>query len=137
MAFNKVKEVNYPIHFIAGDTEFIRLVVKDEDGAVIDVSTDVSIVMGIKRKALDDAFIVPEQEGTTFVYDVNTQTYTIEIKFSSDDTVAILNYDSKERKKLTAYYDIELHNTHLGADEITTILSGDFTISRSISGRVK
>jgi len=136
MAFKKVKDQNYLIQFIAGDTEYVRLTVKDEDGAVIDVSEDVTVIMGIKRKELDDEFIIPEVTATTYVYDVDDQTYTIEFKFEADDTVAILNYDGKVRKILKCYYDIELHNTHLSADERTTILAGDLTISRSIAGRV-
>ena len=92
--------------------------------------------MGIKRNPLDSEFIVPEVIGTTYVYDALNQTYTIEIKFEDVDTVAILNYHGKLRKSLKCYYDIELHNTHLGADERTTILAGDLTISRSIAGKV-
>ncbi len=137
MAFKKVKEQDYPIHFIAGDTEFVRLTVKDEDGAVIDVSEDVTVTMGVKRKPLDDEFIIPEVIATTYAYNAVDQVYTIEIKFEDIDTVALLNYNDKERKLLKCYYDIELHNTHLGADERTTILAGDLTVSRSIAGKVK
>ena len=38
--------------------------------------------------------------------------------------------------KLKCFYDVELHNTFLGVDERTTILSGTLNIVRSISGRV-
>lgn len=132
----KLLSTDYTLTMIAGDDEYIRLTVKDAAGAVIDVSTDVTVRLGIKRKVLDDVFITPEILATTYVYDVVDQTYTIEFVVDSTTTAELLNYEGKIRKKLECFYDIELHNTHLGADDRTTILAGNLILTRSIAGKV-
>jgi hypothetical protein len=47
-----------------------------------------------------------------------------------------LNYGGKYRKNLLCVYDIELHNTNLGLNDVTTILAGKLEVARSISGEV-
>ena len=136
MAFKPVSNTNYTLDLIAGDTEYIRLNIKDENGEVLDVSSDYICTLGIKRKELDSEFIIPEITSTMYEYDVYEQPYSVEFKLESDDTIDLLNYNGKERKSLKCYYDIELYNTFLGVNERTTLVSGPLNIARSISGRV-
>jgi phosphoribosylanthranilate isomerase len=83
MAFKQVKELDYKLKFIAGDTEYVRLTIKDEDGNVIDVSTGVEVKMGIKKRREDVDFLIPEKIATVYVYHPDNQKYTIEFKFDS------------------------------------------------------
>lgn len=131
------KEIStYTLYMVAGDTEFVRFNLKDANGDIIDVSNGRTLVMGIKRKTLDTTFLIPEKTATTYVYNELTQPYTVEFEFSSDETVDILNYEGKVRGSLLCKYDVEMHDTYLGEDDITTVLQGDLDIKRSIAGRV-
>jgi hypothetical protein len=136
MGFKVVKDLDYKLEFIAGDTEFIRLTIKDVDKNVIDVSTNTEVKMGIKKKRIDNAFIIPEKIATTYVYHPDNQRYTIEFEYSSQETKDILNYDGKIRDTLWCYYDIELRDTSLGNEVITTVLSGKLLVTRSIRGEL-
>ena len=136
MTFNGNTNTDYSIELVAGDTEYIRLNVRDANGDIIDVSSDNTCTLGIKRKVLDTTFLIPEVAATMYAYDEYEQPYSIEFKLTNDDTAALLNYDGKERKKLKCYYDVELYNTFLGVNERTTLLAGTIEITRSISGKV-
>jgi len=137
MSFKLKENYQYELKMVAGDSEYVRLTLKDSDGEVIDISADVSAVMGIKRKYEDTEFLIPEIVGTTYAYDKYDQPYTLEFELTSDDTMALLNYDGKSRNKLTCVYDIEIENTHLGAYETTTIMAGPLYIHVSIGGKVR
>lgn len=132
MAFKRVINDGLDIEFVSGDTEYIRLTVKDSDGNVIDVTSSTSVVFGVKRNTMDDQFIVDEIEGELYAYDAETQPYNIEIVVPSLTTKSMLEYDNKPRNNLECYYDIEL----TGTEGVTTLLSGKLIINRSISGIV-
>jgi len=117
--------------FLAGDTETVRLNIKDSLGVPLDLSTGFLCKMGIKRRVQDDAYIVPQKDAT--LYDQN-QGYNIEIVYTSTDTQSILRFDGKPRKSLLAYYDVELNNTLTG--EVTTVLVGLLTTKKTIAGVV-
>ena len=136
MGFSVIENTNYELVFIAGDDEYIRMNVKDETGNFIPVDTDVTVKMGIKEFISSTEFIIPEEIATTYIYDADSQPYTIEFAYSSADTISILGYNGKKRSYLDCVYDIELHNTHLGQNDITTILSGNLKVRRSIAGAV-
>ena len=127
---------NYYIHLVSGDTEYIRLNVRDVNGDIIVVGVDNTAKLGIKKNSIDTDFLIPEIDATMYEYDEFEQPYSIEFKLSGDDTAALLNYDGKERNKLLCVYDVEFHNTFLGIDERTTLLAGTIEITRSISGKV-
>ena len=135
MAF-RVTSDDYEIKMVSGDTEYIRLNIKDSNGDIVDLSQSTSCRIGIKRHAMDGTFIVPEKMATMYAYDEYEQPFSIEFKFEAADTTALLNYNGKERKRLECYYDIELTITDVAEDEISTILQGKLVVSRSISGRV-
>jgi len=132
MAYKRLEDSEFDIKFISGDTEYIRLTVKDSDGNVIDVTSSTDVVFGIKRDITDDDFIVDEIAGTLYEYDKDTQPYNIEIVVPSLTTKAILEYDNKKRKSIECIYDIEL----TGTEGVTTLLYGKLTVLRSISGIV-
>jgi len=134
MSLRTVGNKDYEIEFTAGDTEYLRLNIKDENGDPIHVGTDYTCIMGIKRKAGDTEFIVPEVMATMYSYDEYTQPYSMEFKYSSADTLAILNYNGKERKKLRCHFDVELTDSTTG--DISTVLAGAIDIKRSIGGVV-
>jgi len=136
MAFNRINPKLYDIKFIAGDTEYFRLNVKDENGVVIEMSNDSSVIMAIKRHRGDEVPIIPETIATLYTYDADTQKYTIEFMFTSSDTLSILNYDGKRRNNLKCVYDVELHDVRQGVDEVTTLVSGNLQVARSISGTI-
>jgi len=132
MAFKRVVNDGLDIEFVSGDTEYIRLIVKDSDDNVIDVTSGTSVVFGVKRNTMDDQFIVDEIEGNLYDYDAVTQPYNIEIVVPSLTTKSMLEYDNKPRNSLECYYDIEL----TGTEGVTTLLNGKLVINRSISGIV-
>lgn len=136
MAYNRIVAKNFPIQFVAGDTEYIRLNIKDDAGNIIDVSSNVTVRLGIKKYKADDKFIVPEIIGATYAYNATTQKYTIEFALSSADTIALLNYGGKRRNLLKCFYDIEMHEVRQGVDERTTLLAGTLQVARSLSGAV-
>ena len=88
----KVSNAQYDFDFIAGDTEYIRLNLRDEVNGVYEFSSDQHCVIGIKRNRLDDNFIIPEKEADITSYIKFDKPYTVEFKFTSDDTVNLLNY---------------------------------------------
>jgi len=134
MALKTVGNKDYKIEFKAGDTEYLRLNIKDGDGNPMQVGSDYTCIIGIKRKITDTEFIVPEKMAAMYNYSEFIQPHSIEFKFTDVETVALLNYNGKLRKSLIAYYDVEL--THTVTGDVSTILSGVLSITRSIGGNV-
>jgi len=131
-----LKNDNYPIDLTAGDTYVLRFNLKDSDGTVIPVDTDTVIKFGIKEYISSDTFVIPEKTATTYTYDENNQTYTVEYIFTSDDTLDILYFNDKVRSHLKCVYDIEMHRTHFADNSRFTVLHGELKIKRSIAGAV-
>jgi len=127
--------LNYKIEFIAGDTEYIRLNLKDTNGNVVPVSVNTTFKLGIKRKIADTEYIVEEKEATLYDYHKYSQPFTIEFKFTSEETLMLLNYDNKERVDLTCVYDVEYNDVQYSSDDKLTVLAGELLIRRGISGR--
>ena len=136
MALKHISNAAYTLEFVAGDTEYVRLNIRDQDENIIDLSQGFTCTMGIKRRVLDENFIIPEKNGTMYAYSEYEQPYSIEFKFTDTETLNILNYNGKVRKKLTLHYDIELVEDVNGENIRTTILSGILEIKRSIGGKV-
>ncbi len=124
---------DFQLSFTSGDTEYVRLNLKDSEETIISPVGSV-IKMGIKRNVMDEQYIIEEKTATIVTYVEGSQEYTIELKFTSDDTIAILNYWDKQRKRADLFYDIELHETV--SDDRTTILAGPLVVTKSISGAV-
>ena len=135
MAFKTING-DYHLNWVAGDTEVIRLNVKDELGNVLDVGEDYNCTIGIKRAIADEEFIIPEKQAVMSTYHATNNPISIEFTFTPDETVALLNYNGKDRRKLVCVFDMELERTTLYNESTTTILTGSITITRSISGRV-
>ena len=133
MAFNRINPKLYDIQFIAGDTEYFRLNIKDENGAIINISEDSSVIMSIKRHKGDEIPIIPNVVATIYQYNKDNQKYTVEFLFTPSNTLAMLNYDGKRRNNLKCVYDVELHEIRQGVNEITTLVSGNLQVTRSIS----
>ena len=115
----------------AGDTELIRLILEDDNGAVVDLTSGYTGTLGIKRKVSDTSFIIPE---IAVVFHSIERGYTLEVVMDSADTLEALNYQDKERESVKHHYDIEVYDTF--NDVRTTVLMGDMNISRSIAGVV-
>lgn len=129
-----MSNIGHELEFTSGDTEYVRLTVKDPEGDPLNLDDTYTCVMGIKRKPMDTTFILPEKVATIYEYEAYEQPYHIEFKFTDVETRSMLNYNGKERKSLTAYYDVELTNSASG--DVVTILAGTIKIERSISGGV-
>ena len=127
---------NYTLEMVAGDDEYVRLNIRDENDVIIQPGVGEGAVIGFKRIASDTDFMVTQKTATMLIYDEVTQPYTIEFHFTSDETLDILGYDGKQRTRLSCVYDIEYQKTILTEVTRTTLLGGTLKIKRSISGAV-
>jgi hypothetical protein len=119
------------LKFIAGDTEYVRLNVRNVEGDIVDPDEDltaITCIMSIKRYIMDDEVIVPEKTAALFEYEKFSQPYSIEFIFSNTDTMDILTYGNKQRKHVKCFYDIKL----IKGDVVSTILRGNLTVSRTV-----
>jgi len=117
--------------FKAGDTETVFLNLRDSNGDVINVPLGTVPLLGIKKSIGDYEFIIPQKVGVISTYTEDTP-YTLAFSFSSSDTQDLLYYDNKKRNKVEYVYDVELDES----GSITTIVSGEIFISRSVTGVV-
>jgi len=117
--------------FKAGDTEEVYLNLRDSDGAVIEVPAGTVPLLGIKKYVGDSVYIIPQKTGVVSAFAEETP-YTISFSFTSEETLGLLYYDNKKRNEVTYTYDVELD----AGSSITTVVSGDVFISRSVTGVV-
>ena len=122
---------DHPLAFTSGDTEFVRLKLKDSDYVAINLLAGFTCSLGIKKKVTDTEYVVPEKFATFYATE---EPFTIEFKFTSTETSDLLSYTGKVKQDAKFRYDIELIDSSQSPSEITTILSGELFVSKSVAG---
>ena len=123
-----IRGTSATLELVAGDTEIIRLNAKDSTGATIDMTVGFTGLLGVKNNVLDPEYLIPQ---IPVVFHSASKGYTVEVTMTPEDTIALLNYNNKNRKKVSLVYDLLVTNT--GTGQIATLIAGKMKLYKSIA----